>query len=129
MHSVKKNKADYCVTIILQPLVASNFAKDRENVKRELCSNVIISFYVIVCCLYATWCSKKKKKKKFEDTEMRLQTAVRRARPPWRRHCFPRKVAAYLKPPNRNNLVKRLIQGCNNVTSEWVEPMVMRSGW
>ena len=38
------NKTDYYVTIILQQLVASNFAKDRENVKGELRFNVIFPF-------------------------------------------------------------------------------------
>ena len=43
----------------LQQLVAINFAKNRENVKRELCLNVlnvIIPFSIIVCCLAVTWC-------------------------------------------------------------------------
>ena len=35
MHRVNKTMTDYCVTIMLQQLVASTFAKDRENVKRE----------------------------------------------------------------------------------------------
>ena len=33
--------------ITLQLLVASNFAIDRENVRRELCVKVIIPFYII----------------------------------------------------------------------------------
>ena len=33
------------------PLVASNLAKNRENVKEELCLNVIIPFSITVYCL------------------------------------------------------------------------------
>ena len=39
---------------MLQMLVVSNFAKDRENIRRELCLNVIIPFYIIVDCLETT---------------------------------------------------------------------------
>ena len=46
---------DYCVTIIeSQQLVASKFAKNRENLKRELCLNASIPFSIIVCCLVIT---------------------------------------------------------------------------
>ena len=48
-------KTDYCVTFML---VASNFAKNGENFKRELCLNVIIPFSTIACCLIVLWCSK-----------------------------------------------------------------------
>ena len=42
----RANNMNYCVTIMLQQLVASNyFAKDRGNVKRELCLNVRIERY------------------------------------------------------------------------------------
>ena len=54
VHRVNKNKMDYCIKIMLQPLVASYFAKNQENVRRELCLNVIIPFYIIVCCLEAS---------------------------------------------------------------------------
>ena len=42
----------------------------------------------------------------------------------WRFDFFPRKFAACSKPPSRDNviIVKRLIQGRNNVTRVWVEP-------
>ena len=50
------NEKDYCVTMMLQQLVARNFAKNGENIKREL--RVIISFCVIVCYL-VPWRSKK----------------------------------------------------------------------
>ena len=41
---------------IAQHLIASNFAKNCENVKGELCLNVIIPFSIIVCCLVvARW--------------------------------------------------------------------------
>ena len=55
MHRVNKNKTIYCTKIILQQLmVASNFAKDRENVRLELRLNVIIPFYIFACGLEAT---------------------------------------------------------------------------
>ena len=54
VHRVKRNKTDYCIKIMLQQLVAGNFAKDRENVGRELRLNVIISFHKVVSCLEAT---------------------------------------------------------------------------
>ena len=38
--------------------MASNFAKNWENFKRELCLNVIIPFPIIACCFVVTWCSK-----------------------------------------------------------------------
>ena len=48
VHRINKNNTDYCIKIMLQQLVASNLAKDREKVRRELCLNVIIPFYIIV---------------------------------------------------------------------------------
>ena len=51
----RANNMNYCVTIMLQQLVASNyFAKDRGNVKRELCLNVRIERYFsfFYHCLY-----------------------------------------------------------------------------
>ena len=39
------------------------FRKGSKNIERKLCLNVRIqryySFYILVCCLEATWCSKK----------------------------------------------------------------------
>ena len=37
--------------------MASKFAENRENFKRELCLNVMFPFSIFVCCL-AAWCSK-----------------------------------------------------------------------
>ena len=36
--------------VYAQQLVGSNFAKNRENVKRELCLNVFNPFFITVCC-------------------------------------------------------------------------------
>ena len=35
-----------------------DFAKNRKNVEGELCLNVIIPFFIIVCCTVVAWCSK-----------------------------------------------------------------------
>ena len=48
--SVKINKMDYYIRFI-QMLVASNFAKNQEYFKGELCLNVIIPFTIIVVAL------------------------------------------------------------------------------
>ena len=44
VYRVNKSKTDYSIKIMLQQLVADNFAKDRENVKRELRLNIVIFF-------------------------------------------------------------------------------------
>ena len=53
---------------MLQLLVVSNCAKHRENDRRKLRLNVIISFYIIVFCLETT--VRDTPKKYFESTEM-----------------------------------------------------------
>ena len=53
VHRLNKNKADYFIKSMLQRLVASNFAEDRENVGRELCLNVFTPFHIMVCCFEA----------------------------------------------------------------------------
>ena len=40
--------------IYAQQLVASNFALNGQNFKREVCLNVVIPFSVIACCLVVT---------------------------------------------------------------------------
>ena len=84
------NNMEYYVTFYAKQLVFSNFAKNRENFKRELCLNVIIPFSVIVGCLVIAWCSKNVF---WVDRNGGAQTAVRGGGtaplcPPQQWHCI-----------------------------------------
>ena len=54
-------------SVLIRRIIASHlctavgyqqFRKESENVKRELCLNIIIPFSITVCCLIVTLCSK-----------------------------------------------------------------------
>ena len=60
--------------------MASNFANNRENFKRESCLKLIIPFFIIACCLVVTRCSEKAF---WMNQNGGAQAVVRRGRRPW----------------------------------------------
>ena len=62
--------------------MASNFANNRENFKRESCLKIIITFSIIACCLVVTRCTKKAPKS-LNEPKWGAQAVVREERRPW----------------------------------------------
>ena len=101
---IRRNIAsDICVA---QQLVVSNFAKNQENVKGELCLNVIILFSIIACCLVIKWCSENNILSK---PKWRAQATVKKGRgtrPSWPLVATARAVANQNISQNKSQNVR-----------------------